>query len=346
MGRQVLIVANMQHPLLYSTFSDFPNVRVVGPLYKSNSFLSVLVNSFFFLFVIFQFVICKRGRYKAVDIHYPNVRFLAAFFFLLLFRMDVKLSLWGSDVLKVSGFRRAVLGFMMRHSSAISVASSSMADLVIDSYGCARAKIYVAPFCIPQIEEYLKDGVIVRHCTNQQFINVLCGTNGSDNQQFPGIVSAINALSASVFSSARFLFHMGYGGDKTRFVSESVTRDAVIAFDNNFYQGSDLLEFRRTIQVLIQVQKTDQLSAAMIEHLALGAVVITGSWLPYKGLLDAGVFLYLIDDLDDLSSAIEDVINRYDFYASLCVRNKHLLSESFSKFSVNEMWNNFLNSGF
>lgn len=345
MHRVILVVANMMHPLLSSTFSNKNDVFIISPIYRSNNLLSPLINSLFFAWKVFAFSFKNRGSHVVVDFHYPNIRFLLAFVLLKFINADVRLSLWGSDLLKVSGFKLRILRYMVKNCGSISVASKAIADIVVSSFEIDYGRVYVAPFRIPQIESFLSVGVSVDRPVGDGLITVLCGTNGSDNQQFPSIVNAINFLSVVALQKAIFLFHMAYGGDKTKYILGAACSAAVLRFDCCFYSGVDLVEFRRSAQVLVQVQKTDQLSAAMLEHLALGAVVITGSWLPYKDLLDSGVYMYLINNVDELAHAIDDVLCNYSHYANLCSKNKGILSGLFSGDSVDERWRAFFNSG-
>lgn len=345
MRRVVLVVANMAHPLLVSTFSDKDDVFIIGPVYLSNNLFSPLINSLFFVWKVIAFVIKNMGSHVVVNFHYPNMRFLLSFILLRFLKIDVKLSLWGSDFLKVYGLRRRILQYMIRNCSSLSVASRTMAEIVVSSVGLDHERVYVAPFRIPHIESFLSAGASVNHLDGDGAITVLCGTNGSENQQFPSIVNAINLSSAIVRQKAVFLFHMAYGGDKTEYILGAVIPSAVVKFDYGFYSGADLIGFRRTAQVLVQIQKTDQLSAAMIEHLALGAVVITGSWLPYNDLLDSGVYMYLINDAEELGHAIDDVLCNYSHYSELCSKNKAILAGLFSGASVDERWRTFFNSG-
>jgi len=341
MMRRILLVSNMPHPLLTSTFKDWVDVAVVVPKAPAKGVIGAVVNSLFFLWVVVRFSFANPGSKGSVNFHYPNIRFLPAFLFLFSTGRAIRLSLWGSDYLKVAGWKKKILSFMISRATAVSVASESAADNVAREYSCPREKVFVSPFLISDIDNYL-----LRSCSSKSDIDghrlfVLCGTNGSENQQFNFIANALNSLSLEASRLVKFRFHIAYGGDPSYFISDQLNKCVDVEFDKTFYRGAELVEYRHQFHVLIQIQKTDQLSAAMLEHLALGAVVITGSWLPYKSLLQAGIYMYLIDRPDDLARALQDVIFGFDKYKDLSKNNKNVVKRNFSKVVVLESWRKF-----
>jgi hypothetical protein len=61
---------------------------------------------------------------------------------------------------------------------------------------------------------------------------------------------------------------------------------------------------RSVTDVFIQVQRTDQLSASMLEHLYAGSVVITGGWLPYGQLTQRGIRFWTTPSIEQLTSEL------------------------------------------
>jgi hypothetical protein len=83
----------------------------------------------------------------------------------------------------------------------------------------------------------------------------------------------------------------------------------------------DLARLRCATDIMVQVQPTDQLSGAMQEHLHAGSVVITGAWLPYGVLSDAGVRFWTINDRAGLAKELEACISELSDREAACVGN-------------------------
>lgn len=331
----------MPHPLLRSTFATMSNVFIANPVLNSKHFAAVFLNSAWFFFEVLCFFVKNIRCKKVINFHYPNIRFMPAFILARILRLEIKISIWGSDFLKAAGFRSKILEFMIRNSDGISVASESMVDLLKTKYAAIKKKVYIAPFSIPFIDQYIKTKSVLQISAAKK-IRILCGTNGSENQQFLAIARAINATPIDFREKVQFFFHMAYGGNRQKELVEIIDKEIDIIFSTDYHYGQELVNFRKKFQVLVQIQKTDQLSAAMIEHLALGAIVITGRWLPYESLINYGIYIYLIDDANDLGDAITEVATSFDHYSKLCQNNKEIISEKFSTRATQEAWRSFL----
>ena len=83
-----------------------------------------------------------------------------------------------------------------------------------------------------------------------------------------------------------------------------------------------MAEIEKTTDIMLHVQTTDQLSSAMLSHMYNGNVVIAGEWLPYNELREKGIFFISVKDIDDISSAVEEVVNNPDEYRTRCMDNR------------------------
>lgn len=74
--------------------------------------------------------------------------------------------------------------------------------------------------------------------------------------------------------------------------------------------GQRLADFRLDTDILIQVQKTDAMSGAMLESLYAGAKIITGAWLPYGDLRSLGVDWVEVCEIEDIKYQLPKIINK------------------------------------
>ncbi len=70
--------------------------------------------------------------------------------------------------------------------------------------------------------------------------------------------------------------------------------------------------FRKSIDIFLNLQYTDVLSASMLEELEAGAIVIKGDWLNYPDLEKRNVWLCSIKDMNALTDEITAVVENYD----------------------------------
>ncbi|UWN51847.1 hypothetical protein ASALC70_04082 [Alcanivorax sp. ALC70] len=302
---RVLSVLTMDHPVVDLTLRE----SGVGSLIRVRSFFG------FFMLPLQIFVFCMKDRRALINFHYPNYRYLLAVYFLRLSGRKYTVCLWGSDYLKVDGLRAIVLKYICSGAVGISIASPLAAENFAAKYCLSSAKVVVLPFLIPNIEDlYLRVLKKSIPATDRgRRINLLCGTNGSENQQFNKIIEALRLVENKVFDKFVVLFHLGYGA------AENVEAEILefqrntkfeVRVEKDFLHGEQLLSFRENIDVLIQIQKTDQLSAAMLEHLVLNKLVITGDWLEYSILDHADVFYQKVTrqaTSENIAKALEDI---------------------------------------
>ena len=83
----------------------------------------------------------------------------------------------------------------------------------------------------------------------------------------------------------------------------------------------DLARLRCATDIMVQVQPTDQLAGAMQEHLFAGSVVITGDWLPYGVLRDAGVRFWTVPDRAALTGSLRECLEELSVRQAQCVGN-------------------------
>ena len=100
----------------------------------------------------------------------------------------------------------------------------------------------------------------------------------------------------------------------------------------------ELTDLRLNSDVFINLQDSDQLSGAMLEHLCADNIVITGNWINYDVLKHAGVAYHSIDSISDLSSLFDSL----DFYDK--PNNREVIARDYLPENVLNKWNQIYES--
>lgn len=255
-----------------------------------------------------------RDRGAIFNFHYPNYRYVLAVGLLRLLGRKYTVCLWGSDYLKVVGWRAQILSFIASGAEKITIASPLAAKRFCKRFKIPTKNMLVMPFMIPNIDELYSVSKVCRSFSNKR-IKVLCGTNGSENQQFDIILHALHMIEDKAYDKLEINFHLAYGVAENvlRMIAEfqGATRYSVV-IKRDFLAGRELIDYRMSMDVLIQIQKTDQLSAAMLEHLVQGKPVITGAWLEYSVLDELGVEVEKVDEArpsESLAEKLEKILS-------------------------------------
>jgi len=158
-------------------------------------------------------------------------------------------------------------------------------------------------------------------------ITVGNNSNGSEGQQHLGIIESISKYN---FENVFFIFPVTYG------ISDHYLSQISAALKNLKMPSVLLTEFMTSKQIaslrllssfFIQLQITDTLSGAMLEHLYAGSVVITGSWLKYDVLDKMGMYLQKVDHVSEIGDKLHSLISVFDSEKNLTNKNQKAVWE-------------------
>ncbi len=173
-------------------------------------------------------------------------------------------------------------------------------------------------------------------------IIVLCGTNASENHQHFAIIDAISSMGKEQMGKCHFVFPMTYPSGKEAYIKEVSMRIAQVTNSftvlTKYMDVWEMAELAMASDIMIHVQKTDQLSSVMLSHMYNGNVVLAGSWLPYDTLKEKNVFFLRIDEMAELSLNLEKVVNKIDFYKEKCGRNADIVYQLSSWEAASKEW--------
>ncbi|MET1280059.1 hypothetical protein [Vibrio navarrensis] len=325
----------MRHPVVEYTLNKIDDLSIVKAKY---GFLSIL---YFPLHITFSLI---RNRGVSFNFQYANYRYFLAVIILILLKKDYSVSLWGSDYYKCDGLRKKIVGFILLNAKKVSIASLSSEQYLKEKFGAINVE--VVPFLIPNLEEIAQAVNNDFPLTEGKKRRILCGTNGSSNQQFELIIESLKNAEKELIDSYIIVFHLSYGLTKEiKFLIDDFMKNTNLECEvvYEYLQGTSLVEFRKSIDVLVQIQKTDQLSAAMFEHLVQNKLVITGDWLPYEDLRNIGIN-YKTVSKGNIVSELSNMLVSLDTLTvdSKLKNNQKYIIDNYGRYSGVKRWSKFM----
>lgn len=283
--------------------------------------LSSFFNKIHFIKNVKRFL--AESKYDIVNVHFvqaflgilaPTLKHAA--------RDKLIVSFWGSDFYRVSGFRRWLQTRLLRFADVVLATNEETLVEMKKAFQCRREQHWdVVRFGLAPLDEIRKNKEFSRTYHRSKLnlptegTMVVCGYNGSENQNHLGIIDAIAAERERLPEEIFFVFPVAYGGT----AKYRASMDKALAASglecyvlDDFLDPKGVAHLRLGTDIMIQVQLTDQFSGSMQEHLFAGNMVITGDWLPYKTLEDQGIELVKVASVSEVGKTLLSCLNELD----------------------------------
>lgn len=250
---------------------------------------------------IVDFCEILKKKCSVVAFHYLTPRSVLLAFLLNAFNVKYVIHFWGSDYYYWEKRNNPLLRVVLRNAKYVTFANSQILDQAKCLWGIGNCKVLRFGLeAIDLIDEskcgYRKNGLV----------RVVVGTNCHVNQQHLAIIDAIEKIPKRLIEDVVFVFPLNYGYPMNKRVVINRLSSASFKYEvvEKYMMGKELADFRLGTHVLIQVQKTDAMSGAMLETLYAGGKVLTGTWLPYYDLRNEGVDWFEVDTVSDITVAL------------------------------------------
>lgn len=249
------------------------------------------------------------------------------------------LTFFGSEYYRSNFLYRIFTKGMARTAKWVTASNVQTLKDVCDHYQVDDSKRRLCRFglsILDEIDTVTDDelrGFNEQYDINGETICISVGYNAAPIQNHALILDELIKCKESI-SSAVLFFQLH--GNRNAYVQELLdTCDSNGLNYRIIDQLSDreLAVYRKRINVCIQLQKTDQFSGAMQEHLYAGSRVITGKWLPYQVLDDAGTDYCRIESIPQLKEVLPKEI-----YKNSNARNTEIIRSLSSWKNTVEMW--------
>ncbi len=278
----------------------------------------------------------KDNEYDMINIHYIS----GIYFFIIktLKRKGKKIlfSPWGSDVYRVKGLNNWLIKQTYKCSDIVSYSSNQFKNDIKEKFLVPEYKFEHLSFGSEIFDIIYENNTLSREDAKvllgiSGFV-IVCGYNASSGQQHIEIINALNKISHKLQRDIILLFPMTYAR-KDSYICEVKKllnqSDYNYIIYEDFFNNNELLYLRKCADLFIHIPKTDAFSATVQEYLLTDTPIILGSWLKYPDLEKWSVPYFKIEEISDLGTAIDDVINKRYVFSITDELKKDILSRGY-----------------
>lgn len=278
-----------------------------------------------------------EGGYDAVHVFYLSATWGVLAGGLARKAERLVVTVFGSDVYRTTAWLRPWQRRLLQRADRVTASNADTLEAArriasIDPARCSIVRFGLRP--LDHIERLRVEGDRAHHKRAvgiaPERVVVVAGYNASPHQQHAAIIDALKALGVERTKRIEVLLPMTMGGH-TAYIRDIETRmkGSGLAYRliTRLMTDEEVARLRLATDIMVQVQPTDQLAGAMQEHLAAGSVVLTGSWLPYGVLREAGVRFWTVDARDEVRDALVTIMKELPERTSECSGNARCIHE-------------------
>lgn len=260
----------------------------------------------------------------------------------------LNLCVGGSDLYRARDAELVYKKALIAMADRISAETDATITAFVQAYPSAAAKIRWVNFGIEGLE-YLNQDCLIRVQEKKKRMNIpdgktviLCGYNAGKAHRHLEMIDALDRLDASAKREIVLIFPMTYPDKQEGYIACVTRKLDECGMDyrilTEYMNLQAMAELEMMSDVLITVQKTDQLSSTMLEMMYAGKLIIAGSWLPYGNLKERGLFFLSVDTIGDLTETVAEVITDYEAYQKRCSGNKDIVHALSSWDATADRW--------
>ncbi|MEL6561613.1 MAG: glycosyltransferase [Bacteroidota bacterium] len=269
-------------------------------------------------------------------IHIQTLNLHAAYFALFVKKYcDSRLivSIWGSDYYTHSKKHRNIFYKSCNLADRITFTNEQTRDHFTKEFNWEKDNVSICRFGLTPLEGLKR----MRHQRRKEVkrllgwdasrIAITIGYNLSLNQQHLQILQEFTNLTEYA-DQIELILPITYGGNQ-KYKNELLSVLEGLPFRyfvyDQFLSDEAVSQIRWASDIMVQLQRTDQFSGSMLEHLFARNVVVTGSWLPYQTMINEGIKFEEIDGIHELSDVLKNVLSDYDKFYQTTVANDEVV---------------------
>jgi hypothetical protein len=292
-------------------------------------------------------IIKRLPKYNIVHFHYVG---LDSYLLIKKIKKNISgkiiLSIWGSDLYKIPFICTKRFAKVCLIGDFITFSNEKTLEFFKNKFKWKKCNLKVCRFGLTPLQNLKELQLSKKKCKNclgwnLEKIAITIGYNSSLAQQHLLIINQFDTNEIKKFKNNIILvFLLTYGGNK-KYKNHILKSIKKLPFEyriyDNYLSDLEVAKIRKASDIMIQLQKTDQLSGSMLEHLFANNVVITGSWLPYETLKEKCWFIE-IDRIKELSMLVPEIIGNFKKYKSNTIGNSFAI-DKLSSWEINiEKW--------
>jgi hypothetical protein len=345
---QIDLFATVQ-PMLQP--SGYPFEKIFSYRYVARRGSNKKLNTLFRTVSLFKFLLFKSRSYNFIHIHYLLIDFIIVSLLNRLLKNKVIITIYGSDFYKIKNRTKQLFTPFFRHAFYVTFANENTALELRQYYRLDEHRIRICRFGLTSLEKiqnlHTQSTAQSREILGLPIdkLTIAVGYNYNKDQQHHEIFESLadNKNLLALQDKINFVVPLTYG---TEHYNKQQIIDMLNVFPysatvfSEFLNEEKLANLRIACDIMIQVQKSDQFSGSMQEHLFAGNVVITGSWLPYGTFQKAGVYFRQIDNISELGNNLFECIMDLAAEKEKSKRNREIVYQLSSWNNTIDAWKN------
>jgi len=290
----------------------------------------------YYRFYLYTRVFKKLGAYDYIHFHFISVD---SYFFADYIRDKVQskilFSIWGSDLYRVKKRDENKFLEACKIADKITFTNDKALEFFKNTFSWKKDNLLICRFGLAPLQTLKELSISKRECKkilewNTDKLAVVIGYNLSPAQQHLEILDCFLDQNMVGFKDkVQLIVPITYQGTE-KYKNQILNKLKQLPFEHtvyeNFMTDADVAHLRKASDVMIQLQKTDQFSGSMQEHLYAKNIVITGSWLPYETLKEEGAWFLEIDKMEELKKVLPDALKNYEAYVPETVQNAEVIA--------------------
>ncbi len=261
---------------------------------------------------------------RKYDIYHYHTLESSRLWLLWLLPADAKvvLSVWGSDLLDRAGaLEYADQLAACERANIITVSSIEIREVLLAKFGRhLLPKVRFALLGVSLLDEIdrwdNRNAFLESSGLPFDRVTICIGNNATPNNRHLDVIHRLSRLPDRHRSQIALLVPLSYRAADPTYKKSLETALERAAFPYRIFEhalsDAEVAMFRRATDILIHVPTCDAFSAAMLETLYAGGLLITGAWLPYSELRRMQISFDQIHALDDLTTAVTSVLDNLD----------------------------------
>ncbi len=264
-------------------------------------------------------------------------------------KTQIIVSYWGSDI-----YRKEKLAFikeepLLKYADNITFITEHMHSKFCNMYGNVfNDKCNIIDFGLEVIDKLAgmkgSDQLPARRefGFGNEDIVIAIGYNINKEQQHLEVINALSSLNGKFRNKICFLLHFGYGCETEGYVDSLIREMEKFKFryviSRKFMDASEIAKLRCAVDIFINAQVTDALSASMLEYIYAGKIIINPVWLKYKLLDENNIKTFIYNEFSELPATLTEVIEKGKLKSNIIEHNRKILYEIYSWQKAIKRW--------
>ena len=173
-------------------------------------------------------------------------------------------------------------------------------------------------------------------------IHLACSSTISSYDQHYKVIDALTFIRDK--EKVQLMFLLTYGGSEKekkkiiKYINEHLASFNVKIF-TSFLSVEEIIKYRFATDIYVNMRITDQLAGAVLETVAGGSILITGSWLKYNDFDEQKIQYKKVNDFHELTICLNESINSVaEFEKIYSKENSRKIIEAYAFENISEKW--------